>query len=65
MAISKDLVEAIMMLAFITLVLVGTSDFDSETTKEVIMGVLGLITVGMGTLRAIQARHPKKETPYE
>lgn len=58
MTINKDLVEATMMLAFISLVLVGTSDFESEATKNITMGILGAITAGMAVLRIIKARRP-------
>ena len=38
MRVNKDLMESLMMVAFITLVLVGTTHFDSELTKYLIMG---------------------------
>lgn len=68
MKINKDLVDAIMMVSFITLVLVGTTDFNSEMVKNATMGSLGLLTVLMVALRIIQARkeakEPKKEYEY-
>lgn len=68
MKINKDLVDATMMLSFITLVLVGTTDFDNAVSKNIIMGSLGLITIIMAILRGIQmrqdARNPKEEYEY-
>jgi len=51
MRINKDLADAIMMVSFIVLVLVGTTTFDNEVTKNVTMGSLGVITVAMLVLR--------------
>lgn len=68
MKLNKDLIDAIMMVSFIILVLIGTTDFENATTKNVIMGALGLLTAGMVVLRIIQARQaanePKKEYEY-
>ena len=68
MKINKDLVDATMMLSFITLVLIGTTDFENIVVKDVTMGVLGLITVIMVVLRGIQmhkeAKEPKEEYEY-
>lgn len=64
MKINKDLVDAIMMVSLIILVLIGTTDFDSATTKNVTMGALGLLSVGMIILRVIhsrqEAKHPRE-----
>ncbi|WP_075556772.1 hypothetical protein [Parabacteroides timonensis] len=65
MKINKDLVDAVMMLSFIILVLIGTTDFENMIVKEVTMGVLGLITVIMVVLRAIQMRQAAKEPKEE
>lgn len=65
MTINKDLVEAIMMLAFISLVLVGTSDFNSEITKDITMATLGTIAVGMIILRIIKAHRSEKTSSQE
>nr|WP_129735573.1 hypothetical protein [Parabacteroides goldsteinii] len=65
MKINKDLVDAIMMLSFIILVLIGTTDFENMVVKDVTMGVLGLITVIMVVLRAIQMRQAAKEPKEE
>ena len=40
MKINKDLVDATMMLSFIILVLIGTSDFSNMLLKEITMGSL-------------------------
>lgn len=68
MKINKDLVDATMMLSFIILVLIGTTDFENIVIKDITMGVLGLITVVMVVLRGIQmrqeAKEPKKEYEY-
>ncbi|WP_293715716.1 hypothetical protein [uncultured Parabacteroides sp.] len=68
MKINKDLVDATMMLSFIILVLIGTTDFENIVAKDVTMGVLGLVTVIMVVLRGIQmrieAKQPKEEYEY-
>jgi hypothetical protein len=56
MRINKDLVDAVMMLSFIILVLIGTTDFDSESQKNILMGILGTVTVLMVILRIIKGR---------
>lgn len=61
MKINKDLVDAVMMVSFIVLVLVGTTTFDNEVIKEVTMGSLGVITVAMLVLHAIGARQKDEE----
>lgn len=65
MKINKDLVDAVMMVSFIILVLIGTTDFEKEIVKDVTMGALGLLTVGMVILRAIQLRQAAKEPKEE
>lgn len=68
MKINKDLVDAIMMLSFIMLVLIGTTDFTNVATKNITMGSLGLVAIVMVTLRGIQirkeAKEPKKDYEY-
>lgn len=61
MKINKDLVDAVMMLSFIILVLVGTTDFGDVAVKDVTMGLLGMITVIMVVLRVIKIRQEEKE----
>ncbi len=65
MRINKDLVDALMMLSGITLVLVGTSDFDNVIMKDATMGVLAVIAVVMVVLRVIEARQSAKEVTSE
>jgi len=65
MKINKDLVDAIMMLSFIILVLVGTTDFESLFTKEILMGVLGFLTVAMVALRLIRSRQKNESEDAE
>ena len=65
MKINKDLVDATMMLSFIILVLIGTTDFSDMLLKEITMGGLALLSVAMVTLRIIymrqEAKCPKNE----
>ncbi len=61
--INKDLVDAVMMLSFIILVLVGTTDFESIAMKNLLMGGLGTVTVIMVILRFLEARQSAKEEP--
>lgn len=61
MKINKDLVDAIMMVSLIILVLIGTTDFDNATTKNVTMGALGLLSIGMIVLRILHSRQESKE----
>ena len=61
MRVNKDLMESLMMLAGITLVLVGTTNCDSAQTKYLIMGGLGIIIALTGVLRYVVA--PKQKLP--
>lgn len=65
MKINKDLVDAVMMVSFIILVLIGTTDFENAITKDVTMGALGLVTVAMVILRGIQLRQAEPKEEYE
>ena len=58
MRINKDLADAIMMVSFIVLVLVGTTTFDNEVTKNV------TITVAMLVLRVIGSRQKEEEEAF-
>lgn len=60
MKINKDLVDATLMVSFIALVLVATSEFQDLLTKEIIMGSLGVICVVAGALRVIGMRKTAK-----
>ena len=53
MKINKDLIDAVMMLSVIDLVLVGTSEFDNETAKNITMVALGIAAVTTLILRFI------------
>ena len=67
MKINKDLVDATMMLSFIILVLIGTSDF-SNMLKEITMGSLAVLSVAMIALRFIHMRqeaNSPKDEEYE
>lgn len=68
MNINKDLVDATMMLSFIILVLIGTTDFSNMLLKEIIMGSLALLSVAMIALRIIRMRqdaNSPKDEKYE
>lgn len=56
MKINKDLVDAVMMLSFISLVLVGTTDFSNLATKDGVMVGLGILTVVMVVFRIVELR---------
>ena len=58
MKVNKDLMESLLMVAFIIMVLVGTTNFDSAQIKYLIMGGLGIIIALTGVLRYVVA--PKK-----
>lgn len=51
MKINKDLVEALLMISFISLVLIGTSDFQNIITKDVLLGITGVLVLLMAGLR--------------
>ena len=61
MRVNKDLMESLLMVAFIDMVLVGTTNFDSAQTKYLIMGGLGIIIALTGVLRYVVA--PKQKLP--
>ena len=61
MRVNKDLMESLLMVAFIVMVLVGTTNFDSAQTKYLIMGGLGIIIALTGVLRYVVA--PKQKMP--
>ena len=68
MKINKDLVDATMMLSFIILVLIGTSDFSNMLLKEITMGSLAVLSVAMIALRFIHMRqeaNSPKDEEYE
>ncbi len=59
MKINKDLADAVMMVACIVLVLVGTTTFESASTKAIIMTVLAILAIFMGAARFLGS---KKQT---
>lgn len=61
MKVNKDLMESLLMVAFIVMVLVGTTNFDSAQTKYLIMGGLGIIIALTGVLRYVVV--PKQKLP--
>ena len=61
MRVNKDLMESLLMVAFIVMVLVGTTNFDSAQTKYLIMGGLGIIIALTGVLRYVVV--PKQKLP--
>ncbi|MCC8142858.1 MAG: hypothetical protein LIO97_02325 [Tannerellaceae bacterium] len=50
-----------MMVSFITLVLIGTSDFENPTMKKILMGAFGVSTICMIILRVLEARQNNGE----
>lgn len=64
MKVNKDFADAVMMVSFIVLVLVGTTTFDNETTKLLTMGVLATLTVVMGLFRFIGSKGDKKQHAF-
>lgn len=56
MKINKDLVDAVMMLSFISLVLVGTTDMSNLVIKDCVMAGLGILTVVMVVFRILELR---------
>lgn len=60
MKINKDLVDATLMVSFIALILVATSEFQDLLAKEIIMGSLGIICVMAAALRIIEIRKAGK-----
>ena len=61
MRVNKDLMESLLIVAFIVMVLVGTTNFDSAQTKYLIMGGLGIIIALTSVLRYVVA--PKQKLP--
>ena len=64
MRINKDLADAIMMVSFIVLVLVGTTTIDNEVTNTVTMLYLGVIPVAILVLRVIGSRQKEEEEAF-
>lgn len=56
MKINKDLIDATLMLSVISLVLVGTTKFDNESTKNLVLAALGLLAIATLILRVLTVR---------
>lgn len=56
MKINKDLVDAVMMVSFISLVLIGTTDFSNATEKKITMVIVAVIVISMLILRILRAK---------
>lgn len=56
MKINKDLIDATLMLSVISLVLVGTTKFDNESTKNLVLAALGLLAIATLILRVLTTR---------
>ncbi|MGM9758788.1 MAG: hypothetical protein ACI30I_01565 [Parabacteroides sp.] len=65
MKLNQDFIEAMMMLSFIILVLIGTSDFDNIHQKEIWMAIFGVIAIAMIVLKIKSARHSKEQNETE
>ncbi|MDR1880085.1 MAG: hypothetical protein LBQ78_04065 [Tannerellaceae bacterium] len=63
--INKDLADSVMMLSFISLVLVGTTEFDDEAKKYVMMAILGGIAIVTVVFRILGARQSAGHTDTE
>jgi len=56
MKINKDLTDAVMMLSFIALVLIGTSEFENDFSKNIVMVAMGFVSVASVVLRIVSGR---------
>lgn len=65
MKINKDLVDATMMLSFISLVLIGTTDFEDMFVKDIMMGSVGLLAIVTIVFRILAARKEVKSVPVD
>lgn len=63
MKINKDLVEALLMISFICLVLIGTSDFQNIITKEIVLGATGVFVLLMAGLRIKAGKQTEDHDP--
>lgn len=61
MKINKDLTEACLMLGFICLVLIGTTEFENQTTKEILIGALTAASLLFTWLRIKAGKEQEKE----
>lgn len=56
MKINRDVADAVLMLSIITLVLIGTTEFNNPSTKTLIMSILGILAVVSGVCRILWER---------
>ncbi|MCD7935394.1 MAG: hypothetical protein LUG98_00885 [Tannerellaceae bacterium] len=61
MKINKDLMDALMMISFIILVLVGTTDFTNMAYKYTLMGVCGAVVALSVIGRIMRTKKIKEE----
>lgn len=61
MKINKDLTDAVMMLGFIILVLVGTSDYDNPTIKTILLATLSTTVIAAVICRIMEAKSNNEE----
>lgn len=61
MKVNKDLVDAIMMVSTIILVLVGTTPFSSDVTKNALIDVLVFLVISMAITRYFGSKNQVPE----
>jgi len=64
MKINKDLVDAVLMLSVISLVLIGTTKFDDESSKTIVMAAVGFLAVGALVLRVLVSRNSSDNSEH-
>lgn len=64
MKISTDLIDALMMVSFIILVLIGTTPFDDPNNKTITMSIFGLVAVSSVAMRIIKMRKGQNTTQH-
>mgnify|MGYP000870008888 FL=1 len=64
MKINKDLVDAVLMLSVISLVLIGTTKFDDESSKTIVMAAVGFLAVGALVLRVLVSRNSSGKSEH-
>lgn len=64
MKISTDLIDALMMVSFIILVLIGTTPFENANNKTIMMSIFGIIAVSSVVLRIIKMKKEQNTTQH-
>ena len=64
MKINKDLVDAVLMLSVISLVLIGTTKFDDESSKTIVMAAVGFLAVIALVLRVLVSRNSSGKSEH-